>query len=296
MKGSILSKKANGCSLLDSSVDWFTCTFTEGLRSRFAEAKSEQVMKEREAGGFERTFTNRLGFVGERAENFFYGKRADTLMVIGSGAVAASQAGFFLGLATHVSRLDLAVTFRDYEIDRDWTEIAYKQCSMDGRVDSGLLKTHRIQGTPDGRTLYIGSRSSDRYIRIYDKTAESKGAYPIRSWRWEIEYKKPRAGVVAARFLRHGAGPQQVLDIVVSAFNDLNIHLPIKTLASGWIARAPKPKTDDQTRLEYTHRVIAPFLERLIDRVGEEEVTKALHEPFTGDNYRPVKPRPRGSP
>jgi len=113
MKGSKLSKKANGCSLLSANIDWFTTTFEDGLRSRFAEAKAERVMKELEAGGFERSYTNRLGFVGNRVAGFFYGKRADTLMVIGSAEVAAAQAGFFLGLATHVSRLDLAVTIQD---------------------------------------------------------------------------------------------------------------------------------------------------------------------------------------
>jgi len=271
-----MSRKANKCSLLDASIDWFTVTVTDGLRLRFMEAKASRVMTELESIGGPRTYTNRLGFVGDRVDGFFYGKRGDTLMVIGSGEVAAKQATFFLGLATTVTRLDLAVTLQDLDIDRDWTAIALRQASFDGRVDSGLLKTHRIEGTPDGRTLYVGSRSSDRYIRIYDKSAESKGKWPERSWRWEIEYKRPRAGIVAARLLRPGPTPSSVVDVVASALADVRIILPYGDPPSGWTSKAPPPETNDETRLRYTTRVVGPFLKGLMDAVGEERVVDAL--------------------
>jgi hypothetical protein len=291
-----MPRKKNVCSVLEAGIDWFTCTVNEGLRQGFCEAKCERVMKALEDGGSERTFTNRLGFVGDRVEHFFYGKRGETLMVIGTGEVAIKEAPFFLGLATTVTRLDLAVTLLDDDIDRDWSLIAYEQASMDGRVDSGLLKTHRIEGTPDGRTLYLGSRSSDRFIRIYDKTAESKGVYPERSWRWEVEYKKPRAGMVAARFLRAGSTPTAVLDIVASALADLRVKLPVDHLPDGWIPRRPRLLTTEETRLVYTTRVIAPFIKRLIDAVGEEKVMGALDKAHLGHSYRSTPPRSREAP
>jgi hypothetical protein len=295
-KGGKLSRKANKCSLLDASIDWFTVTSDDGLRLRFMEAKAERTMLALEAIGSPRTYTNRLGFVGERVEGFFYGKRGDTLMVIGSGEVAAAQASFFLGLATHVTRLDLAVTLRDEDIDRDWTAIAQRQASMDGRVDSGVLKTHRIEGTPDGRTLYIGSRSSDRYIRIYDKTAESKGVWPLRSWRWEIEYKKPRAGLVAARLLRSGGRPNDVIDVVASALADVRVNLPYGDPPTGWLSKRPKLLTTNETRLRYTSRVVAPFIKNLVDAVGEDRVVEALEKAELGKWHRETPPRARDAP
>jgi len=291
-----MSRKANKCSLLDASIDWFTVTSTDGLRLRFMEAKAERVMKELEATGSPRTYTNRLGFVGDRVEGFFYGKRADTLMVIGSGEVAAKQAAFFLGLATTVTRLDLAVTLQDLDIDRDWTAIALRQASFDGRVDSGLLKTHRIEGTPDGRTLYVGSRSSDRYIRIYDKSAESKGEWPHRSWRWEIEYKRPRAGIVAARLLTARPTPASVLDVVASALADVRIILPYGDAPSGWTSKRPKLLTTDETRLRYTSRVVAPFIKNLVNAVGEDRVVHALEKADLGKWHRKTPPRARDAP
>jgi len=291
-----MSRKANKCSLLDASIDWFTVTFEDGLRRRFAEAKCERVMQALEKLGSTRAYTNRLGFVGDRVENFFFGRRGDSLMVIGSGEVAAAQGSFFLGLGTHVTRLDLAVTLRDEDIDRDWTSIALRQASMDGRIDSGLLKTHRIEGTPDGRTLYIGARSSDRYIRIYDKTAQSKGVWPQRSWRWELEYKRPRAGIVAARLLKSGASTAAVIDVVASALADVRVNLPYGDPPSGWTAKRPKVLTTDETRLRYTSRVIAPFLKGLVDSAGWDRVYEALEKAHLGHSHRKLPPRARNAP
>jgi len=262
--------------LLDAGVDWSTTTFPDGLRARFANSKAEQLISSRSKEGYDVSDSNRLGFIGQRTEGLFYGWRADMLMVICSGEVAAAHSSFFLGLAGNVSRLDLAVTLRDDDIDRDWTEIALNQSSLDGRIDSGVLKTRRIQGTPDGATLYIGSRSSDRFIRIYDKTAESKGIYPERSWRWEIEYKKPRAGMVAARLLRLGAGPHAVIDVVRAGLLDLRVVLPYGNPGADWLPHPGSRKSDDETRLAYTSRVVRPFLQKLIDRVGESRVRAAL--------------------
>jgi len=268
--------KANVCSILDVSIDWFTATFTEGLKQNFAKAKCEKVMKEAEAGGLERSYTNRLGFVGERVDGFFYGLRGDSLMVIGSGATADIQAPFFLGLAEKCTRLDLAATLHDGDTGRDWTVIAYNQCKRDGRISSGQMKTHRIEGSPDGRTLYIGSRSSDRFVRIYDKTAESKGAYPPRTWRWEVEYKYPRAGGVATRLAANHWSPASKMDILRSGLGDLRVNLPCAGVSSGWLPRRPHLETTDETRLKYAARVIGPFLTNLIRNVGEKRVTDAL--------------------
>jgi len=281
-----MAKKANGCSLLDAGVDWSTCTFPDGLRARFAHSKAEQLLSQSQSKGFDVSDSNRLGFVGQRCEGLFYGWRGDLLMVICSGEVAAAHSSFFLGLAGNVSRLDLAVTLRDDEVDRDWAEIALKQCSYDGRVDSGLLTTRIIQGTPNGTTLYIGARSSDRFIRIYDKTAESKGVYPERSWRWEIEYKKPRAGIVAARLLRLGAGPNAVIDVVRAGLADLRVQLPYGNPGSEWVPQVIPRQSNDQTRLAYTTRVVRPFLQKLIDRVGELRVRQALSRSLgDGDDH-----------
>lgn len=60
-----------------------------------------------------------------------------------------------------------------------------------------------------GETLYLGSRSSDVYLRVYDKQQEqnekllSNGSAPLEyTWvRWEFELKRQRAQSAVAHFL-----------------------------------------------------------------------------------------------
>jgi DNA relaxase NicK len=279
-----MSRKANECSVLDASVDWLTVTMPVGFRSRFAANKAERIICAQEERGFERKYTNRLGFTGDRIEGMFYGFKGDTLMVITSGDTAAKHADFFIKLAENVTRLDLAVTLHDDIPSRDWTEIALKQVMKDGRVEGGSLTTHRIEGTPTGRTLYIGSRSSDRYIRIYDKTAESPETYAPTAWRWEIEYKRPSSGVVAKRLLGDGISSRTILEHCTATFANLHIALPCRSIGPGWIARRPTRLTTSETRLRYAQRVVAPFLKGLVEAVGEDRVSQALDRSlFTRD-------------
>jgi Replication initiation factor len=282
--------------MVDAGCDWFTVTVKEGIKADFVEVGVDKIMTNYANEGRVRTTSNRLGYVGDRVDQLFYGRRGDELMVIASGEVAQRHNAYFLGMADKVTRLDLQVTLQDHDIDRDWTKIALRQCSMDGRVDSGLLKTRRIAGTPNGATLYVGSRSSSRFIRIYDKSAESKEEWPERSWRWEIEYKHPRASLVAARLLRSGASSSAVLDVLGSGLADLRIILPVGQMPDGWKPKPPKKMTTDESRLLYTQRVVGPFIQGLIRAVGEDRVKEALDGAGLGKLDHLVRRRGRYTP
>jgi len=233
-------------------------------------------MEEWEKGNGERKLANRLGFVGDRIDDFFSRQRGDTLMFVGLGNIAKDYGPFFLGIAENVTRLDLAVTLKDDDPERDWTQIALKQVQQDGRVQGGTLTTRRIEGTPDGKTLYVGHRSSERFIRIYDKTAQDPEAFPPQAWRWEIEYKPYLSGSVAKRLLTDGCTSRAILEHCKATFANLRITLPASGITASWTAHRPRRTTDGESRLKYTERVVAPFLKHLIESVGEDRVSQAL--------------------
>ncbi len=72
----------------------------------------------------------------------------------------------------------------------------------------------------DGETLYFGSRSSDRFLRVYDKALEQKSKHrpdAPSSWtRWELEIKGKTANLIAER-LSHA---DSLADIVVGQLGD----------------------------------------------------------------------------
>lgn len=119
--------------------------------------------------------------------------------------VALSVSELFLelsGMGASVSRLDFALD--DYEGLLDLTEIeralAYGEVSTRwksyepraGKLTIGSL------GVGQGQTVYLGSRTSETFARIYDKNKEQAAKnpefVPYPHWvRFEIEIKKRRA-------------------------------------------------------------------------------------------------------
>ena len=61
---------------------------------------------------------------------------------------------------------------------------------------SGFRTSHGIQNydASNGWTVYLGSRQSEHMVRIYNKSAESRGR--IDSVRWESEYKGEKANAI----------------------------------------------------------------------------------------------------
>lgn len=119
--------------------------------------------------------------------------------------LSLSVSELFLELSSmggSVSRLDLALD--DYEgllnldeIERclSYGEVATRWKHYEVRVGKMTIGS---LGVGDGKTLYLGSRTSETFARIYDKNKEqaAKNPYfvPLDHWvRFEIEIKKRRA-------------------------------------------------------------------------------------------------------
>jgi DNA relaxase NicK len=83
------------------------------------------------------------------------------------------------------SRLDISVD--DYKKELQYRDI--EQALVDGNytgVRAGKV-TVNYGGKFQGFTVNLGSRDSEKYIRFYDKFAESHGR--LDCYRWEVEYK-----------------------------------------------------------------------------------------------------------
>jgi sugar/nucleoside kinase (ribokinase family) len=182
-----------------------------------------------------------------------------------SGESAASHGGSCLNYAANVSRLDLQVTTLDAPVGYDWTEYARGRARADARCITNQTKLLRIEGDPDGRTFYIGSRKSERFFRVYDKHAESKGTWPAGSWRWEVEYKGGRAAVVASYIRASGPGAESIRAIVAAAWLSYGVIMPGGTIPANWRDKSPKDQTDDAKRLEWLKTSIAPMVRRMLE-------------------------------
>jgi len=116
---------------------------------------------------------------------------------------------FLLESGAKFSRSDWAIDDHTGALDLDTIDRYYKSGWLTCRWRSGHVIEGRLENS--GRTLCFGSRSSDSYMRIYDKAAEraSRGiAGDSSHWvRCEVEYKRKAAhqAVLMAAFSGCGA-------------------------------------------------------------------------------------------
>lgn len=86
---------------------------------------------------------------------------------------------------SHFSRIDLAIDI----MDTGALATKFAKMSLMGTLDFGRRKFRVVQegGEWGGTTTYVGSRTSPKYMRVYDKFAESKGLIPASRIEFELK-------------------------------------------------------------------------------------------------------------
>lgn len=136
-----------------------------------------------------------------------------------------------------------------------------------------------INGAGDGDTLYIGSRSSAVFVRIYDKWRESEYCDDWRyAWRVEVEYKEGRGADWLPPSSAPLPGREYWAAIVVREFERrvcaLPRLLPSAMASASW--RAPVV-TSTSRRLRWLAGPVSASIARLLSAgVEKREIASAL--------------------
>jgi DNA relaxase NicK len=101
----------------------------------------------------------------------------------------------------HFGRIDVALDDRSgvIDVDRIYDAVVKGHCVSHFRQSRLIAGLDLGSGSDTGKTLCMGSRQSDTYLRIYDKAAEQRAKEKSveGSWvRWEMEWKAERAQAV----------------------------------------------------------------------------------------------------
>jgi len=216
------------------------------------------------------------GYVGDHIEGITLAERDDETMVRLSGSAARRWATLLIPRVNNVSRLDFQVTIRDQLTGRDWAGIAESEVMGDARIREGRTKRLRLSDGRLGNTLYIGRRVSNRFFRVYNKSAESPGEWPDTTWRWEIEYKGPRAEHWASQIRRHPWKDDDSRSVVSAGFRDYGHAVPAPILTSQWKDLSPRIQTTDEKRLAYLGTCIRPMIQKLAEAYGPSVIRKLL--------------------
>jgi hypothetical protein len=256
-----------------------------GPKAELCETFARRWITGRCAEGYRQRDWHFEGYAGVATDGCSVGTRYDGLIVRLSSEVARDQAGWLLKWADNVSRLDVQVTTQDEDLTRDWAEYVIRTARNDRRCIAGITRTSEVKSYPGGHTTYIGTRTSDRYYRCYDKSAESAGVYPAGCWRWEVEYKGARAGIVAERIRTRGDDAETVRAVVEQAYTNYGITLPCSPLPRGWRDTGYRERTTDERRLDWLTKSVGPMVKRMMESTDVDTILEALGlEAFSTSN------------
>lgn len=165
------------------------------------------------------------------------------------------------------TRIDLAIDVFDEVID-----IVALAGTKRIKAEPGSARKWKFyKGDDGGCTAYIGSRKSDKFLRIYDKAIESGKI--DRPWtRFELEIKGDAAKVVAAEFaaLREGEHAAYIKGVMRAMFNPDDAFY--QRLMSAPSVKVKTDKDTDDNTLEWLMNSVSKTLAKTILRRSDVDV------------------------
>lgn len=249
------------------AIDWLTLT-TYSAKSRLDMLRMLEPMTNKSNESDCRV----MQYQGRRGEGYFIGygeqRGKEHYMFRFSGDMSDAVTWNQLRPQIECSRIDIQLTLplpcelaQAFDLYVDLVQVANKHEETRGQ------RKRNIDGvlSPDGFcTLYVGSRESGRFYRLYVK--ESSGAYFLR---FEVEYKGKNE--LAGRVWRDSANkPESIVEYLKGEISTMPDHELVKPFhdalvgVPGEIMKQERRMADPQKTLAWLRRQVSPAMKRLI--------------------------------
>jgi hypothetical protein len=267
--------------IVSRGVDWVTVTAKPESLQRGLWNIGEQLLSDKSDGEREDIKAVEMrGYRGYTAGGLFLGKRDDTVMLRGSSEDAQGvYDAIYTGKERYtVTRLDLQVTGKFSRDNEGYARRAERESikAMAVKASKGRSNIGSIRGNGRGDTGTFGSRSSQRYLRCYDKTREQRGEIESNLWRWEVEYKGELGQRVSDILALHKEQAPAIVGTVASEFLRKGVRVPWRGDKGIEVPTTGVGSTDDGRRLKWLNMQVAPVISLLIEHVGLNAVLVAL--------------------
>jgi len=257
-------------------VDWITLKAIVGPDARQLYGTVRALQEEQARDGNRIRPWGANGYTGHAVRHIRYGVKAGAVRVELSGDQADRYWLQLVQLATQVRRLDTKV---DVTFPRDVGNLAQRAYDAPGvPVGPNLPAIGKtlLVGNHGGATVYVGRMGGERFGRVYDKSAESRGEYPDHSWRWEIQERNGYSDCTAGTLGRADDVPRAVAAYVSSFFTHHGVFPWFKSDRIALSAIHRKRRSDVSAYGDYLGRQVSPGVCRWIDRGYRDAITRGL--------------------
>lgn len=261
-------------NVVSAGIDYLTASTQSAKRAIEMEKRAFRIVNAFLDRGSRMRDWGMAGYRGWQCEGVQFGVRPDGAVARLSGSTAHTHWRDFYEMADNISRVDYQVTTRNrwpahVRIGRERKARIQWQ-----RAKAGRPKITTIEDTEGGFVVYIGSRSSGQYGRIYDKGAESKLPEFAECVRHEIEFKGRHAKAAAARVASVSVPEIECIGTCQGWFK-IRGYDP-RLSPNGYVYRQPSHKSSADRSLEWLAKGVKPTVERLIACGRGKEVLESL--------------------
>jgi DNA relaxase NicK len=261
-----------------ADLDWLTCTAKRDGLSQALWAVGERVLCDNERVGYEASRWQANGYRGWCSDGVRLGSRHDGSLLSLSGLKCREEWKQALPAAEHCSRLDLAVDVYLDSVVPTLASDCYQSLFHTPPGNGRPSKRTLIVDSLGGSTLYIGSRVSDRYARLYDKGVEQKQLARGKWYRLELEVKGNSAQPLADGLLSATAHSDVCLATVADYFQH-RASLLIPSKMDAVIRNECRAAPTDASRLHWLSSQVRGTVLGLTRTVGTARVLEALGLP-----------------
>lgn len=263
------------CELVDVGVDWITATSPKTNQTAGLWTRALFWLSQEEKRGMDQRAWTFSGYRGLAAGSVQFGDRDDGVCFRLGSHMAKKNWRTVFETCRRASRIDLQYTLR---FECDPAQIIarhYRQAKREKKRCPGGPSFSMFSPSDTSSTLYLGSRSSDVFMRIYDKWRESKSDAWSKCVRFEMELKNNPATSFAHSLLTEGSDGGPII-AEISRLLEGRGQTPWITETRRASFDAPLPASDDSRSLTWLATQVAPVLERLFEKGKGEEALRAL--------------------
>jgi DNA relaxase NicK len=267
--------------VIDAGIDYISLTMLNDNPSVQAWHNASTAYLQQIAAQLgEMNETRRLGYEGFTVGGSFVGRRERDTIAIYSGERAKLAFERLYRRDTHVSRLDVQVSFRFNVTTNNVAQVARNSVSRANAKISGARQRNAtlMEDLRGGATCYVGTRTSEQFARIYNKDAESGKAEYERVWRFEVQLKNKLAVKLAEQIAGQTyTSSNHALVFVKQWLAHRGVSTPWKADAELLpLPKVDKPSSQNDEKLLWLRTQVRPAIRSLLKYGLRDAILEAL--------------------
>jgi hypothetical protein len=274
----------NTGTVIEAQPDWLTCSAHGSDQAQALLDLAHTLALVESDKGNRKKHWRMMGYQGYHVGRVEYGQRdreSTILRLIGDAAETYLSSA--LPLATDVTRLDLAVTYRASPPDPLIGRNAYTLAELHHQKNPLSALPSFVGDANKGFTCYIGSRQSENFFRLYNKEAESRAHDDDEQteryrdcWRYELEVKGGLAKQLAETVEEQANRSAYVQRYIYQWAQAHGVEPAFGQFGARVLLPGFRRRSDEETRLRHLGKNVRPTIDWLREVGRMEDVYRVL--------------------